>query len=97
MYELRVCNAQERTLVHEKFRISTEMVARKLINAARLFKDKVFEKICTLEDKSAVIAADLEYRSICMRKYIKSYEDHVKIQNWPFYYGCYFFYKKKVD
>ena len=79
MYGFRVWNVQQRTPVHDKSRISTDMLARKLINAARLFKDKVFDKICTLEDESAVFAADLEYHSICMRKYIKFYEDHVKI------------------
>ena len=79
MYEFRVWNAQQRTLVHDKSRISTDMLARKLINAARLFKDKVFDKICTLEDESAVFAADLEYHRVRMRKYVKSYEDHVKI------------------
>ena len=38
-----------------------------------------FYKIYTLGDKSAVFAADLEDHSICMRKYIKSYEDRAKI------------------
>ena len=44
---------------HEKFRISKEERAKKLLKAAVFFQDKVYVRICDLQDVHFVFAADL--------------------------------------
>ena len=60
------------------FRICTVGRARKLINAAALFQDVVFDRISVHQDESAIFAADILAHKDCIKKYIKRYDDHIE-------------------
>lgn len=59
------------------FRICTTVRARKLINAAALFQDAVFNRISIYSDEKSIFAADLMTHKQCIKKYIKQYDDHI--------------------
>ena len=60
------------------FRICTVGRARKLINAAALFQDVVFDRISVHQDESSIFAADILAHKDCIKKYIKRYDDHIE-------------------
>ena len=70
MIELR----KKGVLHHKLFRICEPVCAQRLLNAAWLFKDAVFDRLALINDIRDVFAADISRHANCLSGYLLKYD-----------------------
>ena len=69
-----ICGYKRQKGKYEKFRICEEDRAERFLNAALFFKDKVYTRICDLEDVQRIFGADLQCHKDCIKLYLLQHE-----------------------
>ncbi|KAF3832800.1 hypothetical protein F7725_026465, partial [Dissostichus mawsoni] len=77
-----ICGADIKTVnqkkIHKTYRICEKPIAQKMLNAANLFKDRVYNETAAMCDVNDVFAADIRYHKHCCKEYFYKY--HAKIE-----------------
>ncbi|KAF3855136.1 hypothetical protein F7725_023191, partial [Dissostichus mawsoni] len=77
-----ICGADIKTVnqkkIHKTYRICEKPIAQKMLNAANLFKDRVYNETAAMCDVNDVFAADIRYHKHCCKEYFNKY--HAKIE-----------------
>lgn len=76
-----ICGSERATVkrktVHKLYRICEKPMAQKLLNAARLFKDRVYTEIAAMSGVGDVFAADVQYHDHCFKGYFNKYHAEI--------------------
>ena len=77
-----ICGSEVKTVkqekVHKLLRVCEKQRAQKLLNAARLFQDRVHLETGAMEGPDDVFAADIFYHKYCCRDYFNKYDAKVE-------------------
>ena len=72
-----ICGSDRKTIkqqkVHKLLRICEKPIAQKLLNAAKLFQDRVYTETASMCGPEDVFAADIYYHSYCCKEYFNKY------------------------
>ena len=72
-----ICGSDRKTIkqqkVHKLLRICENQIAQKLLNAAKLFQDRVYTETAAMCGPEDVFAADIYYHSHCCKEYFNKY------------------------
>ena len=68
-----ICSFKKHQGDYIKYRISEGDRAGNFLKAAVYFQDKLYVRICDLENTEAVFGADIYYHENCMRTYLNKY------------------------
>ena len=68
----------KRKTIHTLYRICEKQMAQKLLNAAKLFNDRVYTTTAAMSSIGDVFSADILYHDHCRKVYFNSY--HTKIE-----------------
>ena len=68
------CKTIKQKKVHTLYRICEKPMAQKLLNAAMLFKDRVYTETAGMSGVDAVFAADMFYHDYCCKAYFNKYQ-----------------------
>ena len=72
-----ICGSDRKTVkqqkVHKLSRICEKQIAQKLLNAAKLFQDRVYTETAAMCGPEDVFAADIYYHSYCCKEYFNKY------------------------
>lgn len=64
----------KQTIVHTLYRICEKPMAQKLLNAAMLFKDRVYTETAAMSGVDDAFAADILYHNYCCKAYFNKYQ-----------------------
>ena len=60
--------------IHTLYRVCEKPIAQKLLNAAMLFKDRVYTETAAMHDVNDVFVADILYHDYCCKAYFNEYQ-----------------------
>lgn len=67
----------KRKTIHKLYRICEKSMAQKLLNAAMLFKDRVYTETAAMSGVGDVFAADVQYHNHCSKGYFNRYNAEI--------------------
>ncbi len=77
-----ICGSTRKTVkqtkIHKLLRICEKHMAQKLLNASKLFKDRVYTETVAMREPEDVFTADLYYQSYCCKDYFNKYNTTIE-------------------
>lgn len=77
-----ICGSAVKTIkqkkVHKLLRVSEKPMAQKLLNAAKLLKDRVYIQTLSMCGTEDVLAAEFEYHTCCCKEYFNTYNAKIE-------------------
>lgn len=77
-----ICGSDRLTVkpktIHTSYRICEKPMAQKLLNAAIMFKDRVYTETAAMCNVGDVFAADIHYHDKCCKAYFRKYQTKIE-------------------